>query len=138
MTTRIYLPLSSTGLADLVAEARVEGPVSAHAVTKALREAWPQGDEEEWEYAALAAAADHSRALRSKVDTQRRYVIAADVHKAAVAESAGADEPTAVIVEHDVIWKNIASLQMDTEDDPGPEHHQELAWFATQEIRDLH
>lgn len=138
MTIRIYLPCTSTGLADLVAEARVVGPLSAHAVTAALREAWPEGDEEEWEYAALAAAADHSRALRGKEDIPRRYVIAADVNEAAVSGVTDTDEPTAVLMEHDVVWKNIASLQMDTEDDLGAGTDQELAWFATQEIRDLH
>src|SRR3546814_9948646 len=52
MSTRIYLPLTSSGLAALIAEARIDGSLRAHAVTAALRVEWPEGDQEEWEYAA--------------------------------------------------------------------------------------
>ena len=51
----------------------------AHAVTAWLREAWPEADEEEWEYAALMAAADDSLALLTEEDRPRRVVVVAEV-----------------------------------------------------------
>jgi hypothetical protein len=124
VTVRVYIPLTSAGLAGLVAEGRIPGPVHAHA---------PEGDDEELEYEALMAAADESWSLRGDEDRARRYVVAADVRE--VVRPGEGDEPTSVRLEHDVTWKNIASAHVDTEDYPGDER--DLAWFATQEIRDL-
>ena len=89
MSVRVYVPLTSTGLAGLVAEGRLPGPFRAHAVTDALRVEWSEGDEE-----GVAA---------------------------------------------DVPWKNVASAHVDTADwgERGADEDDELAWFATQEIRDL-
>ncbi|HEY9564227.1 MAG TPA: hypothetical protein VIR30_10695, partial [Nocardioides sp.] len=125
-------------------EARIDGPLRAHAVTEALRVEWPEGDQEEWEYAALAAAADTSWTLRTEADTPRRHVLAVDVAADAVTPVT-ADDITAVSLSHDVVWKNIGALHMDTEDLAGAPNHDgghdgydpELAWFATQEIADL-
>ncbi|MDT0201881.1 DUF6912 family protein [Nocardioides sp. AE5] len=133
---RIYLPLTSAGLQELVAEARVAAPLAAHAVTDALRQAWPEGDDEELEYAALAAAADASWHLRGVGDAPRRHVLAADVAADAVRPDGPGEDPTLVRVEHDVVWKNLAALHVDTSDH-APDDDQELAWFAVQEIRDL-
>ena len=132
MSERIYLPMTSSALVRLVAEGRLDGPFRAHAVTEALREAWPDGDQEAWEYAALMAAAASSSALRGAEDRPRRYVVAADVP--AFEEVAG-DEPTLVDVAADVPWKNVAAAHLDTEDrsDTAAEDD-DLAWFATQEI----
>ena len=135
MSVRIYLPVTSTTLGRLVAEGRLDGPFRAHAVTDTLREAWPEGDEEAWEYAALMAAAASSTELRGAEDRPRRYVVAADVP--AVEEIAG-DDPTLVDVAADVPWKNVAAAHVDTEDrDAGADPDDDLAWFATQEIADL-
>lgn len=123
MTVRVYVPLTSAGLARLVAEGRIAGPVNAHA---------PEGDDEELEYDALMAAADESWALRGDGDRQRRYVIAADVREVEPGEG---DQPTSVRIEHDITWKNIASALVDTDDYPGDDR--DLAWFATQEISEL-
>lgn len=120
---RVYIPLTSAGLAVLVAEGRIPGPVNAHA---------PEGDDEELEYAALMAAADESWSLRGDGDRARRYVVAADVREVQPGQG---DESTSVRLEHDVTWKNIASAHVDTEDYPGDDR--DLAWFATQEISDL-
>ena len=116
MSVRVYVPLTSTGLAGLVAEGRLPGPFRAHAVTDALRVEWSDGDEEGWEYAALMAAAGTSAQLRGGDEAPRRYVVAADVP-----------------------WKNVASAHVDTADwgERGADEDDELAWFATQEIRDL-
>ena len=72
MSVRVYLPVTSSGLATLVAEGRLDGPFRAHAVTDALRVEWPDGDEEGWEYAALMAAATTSAELRIAGDAPRR------------------------------------------------------------------
>ena len=112
MSVRVYLPVTSSGLASLVAEGRLDGPFRAHAVTDELRAEWADGDEEAWEYAALMAAAATSAGLRGTGDTPRRYVIAADVP-----------------------LKNVAAAHVDTADHAGDD--EDLAWFATQEIAHL-
>ena len=136
MSVRVYVPLTSTGLAALVAEGRIPGPFRAHAVTEALRVEWADGDEEGWEYAALMAAAGTSAQLRDSGDAPRRYVVAADVPDVVPVPG---DDPTLVDVAADVPWKNVASAHVDTTDwgEHGADEDDELAWFATQEIRDL-
>lgn len=136
MSERVYVPLTSASLAGLVAEGRLAGPLRAHAVTEALRTQWPEADEESWEYAALMAAAADSAAARADEDVARRYVVAADVP--AVSPVPG-DDPTLVDVAADVVWRNVASAHVDTADwgPEGPDEDDDLAWFATQEIRFL-
>ena len=139
MSERVYVPLTSSGLARLVAEGRLDGPLRAHAVTDALREAWGEGgDQEGWEYAALMAAAATSGRLRGSGDAPRRYVVAADVPSF---EPVPGGDPTLVDVAADVPWRNVASAHVDTADrrpgaDPDADD-EDLAWFATQEIAHL-
>lgn len=137
MSVRVYLPLVPAGLAALVTEGRLDGPRRAHAVTQALRAAWPDGDEEEWEYAALMAAGEDSWAAREPGDRPRRHVVAADVPS--VEELDDAEDPTLVEVAADVPWKRVAAAHVDPADRPdGAEApDDDLAWFATQEIADL-
>ena len=130
MSVRIYVPMTMADLAALVAAGRLDGPLRAHAVTDGLREEWPEGDEDGWEYAALAAAADTSRSLAGPVG--RRCVVAADVPDVA---PVGGDDPTLVDVSADVPWKRIASAHVDTAE--GTDDEDDLAWFATQEIARL-
>lgn len=135
MSVRVYVPATSSTLASLVAEGRLSGPLRAHAVTEALRADWPEGDEESLEYAALMAAAASSAALRSAADRPRRYVVAADVPSV---EPVPGDDPTLVDVAADVPWKNVASAHVDTVDRAeGADEDDDLAWFATQEIKHL-
>ncbi|WP_206050684.1 DUF6912 family protein [Nocardioides speluncae] len=133
MSVRVYIPLTSAGLAALVADGRVDGPFRAHAVTKALVSEWPEGDDEDWEYAALSAAAASSWALRGADDSPRRIVVAADVPSVTDLDE---DDPTLVDVAADVPWKNIASAHVDTSDYDG-ESDTALAWYAAQEISGL-
>lgn len=132
MSVRVYLPVSAADLAGLVAERRLPGPRRAHAVTSALREAWPEGDDDGWEYAALMAAASESR-------DGRRRVVAADVGEVAAVDlpdgSEGEPAPTLVEVTHDVVWRQVAAAHVDVVD--GADEDDDLAWFATQEIPDL-
>ncbi|KQZ75224.1 DUF6912 family protein [Nocardioides sp. Root151] len=134
MSTRVYLPLTAERLAALVADARLPGPLDAHAVTEGLRDSWPDGDDEGWEYAALSAAADESWSLRGV--GARRIVVAADVGSV---ESRGMEgEPTAVRVTGDLTWKHVAAAHVDVDDQTDATvEGSELAWFATQEIADL-
>jgi len=129
VTARVYVPATSGLLAVLRDEGRLSGPVRAHAVTDALRSAWPEADEESLEYAATMAAAAGSAALRAAEDRPRRYVVAADVP--GIAPVAGED-PTLVEVAADVVLKRVASILADTEDDP--DEDDDLAWYATQEL----
>lgn len=132
MSVRVYLPVTSSGLAALVAEGRLDGPFRAHAVTDALRAEWADGDEEAWEYAALMAAAATSAGLRGAGDAPRRYVIAADVPSVVPVPG---EDPTLVDVAADVPLKNVAAAHVDTADHAGDD--EDLAWFATQEIAHL-
>lgn len=154
MTARVYVPLTSSGLAALVDDGRLAGPFRAHAVTPGLQAAWPDAETEEWEYAAQAAAGVASLATRSAQDRPRRIVVAVDVPEFAALEDPV--DPTLVAVSADVPWKRIASAHVDVEDLPeavvqaylsedpdaelpdevdGVEIDHDLAWFATQEIR---
>ncbi|HEY1134555.1 MAG TPA: hypothetical protein VGE77_08250 [Nocardioides sp.] len=153
MTVRVFVPVTSGVLAGIVAEGRLAGPFRAHAVTEALQEAWPDGEAEEWEYAAQAAAGVGSLAARGADDRPRRLVLAADVP--AVRPVGDEAEPTLVEVDADLPWKRIASAHVDVEDltpaivaayladedlpdvVDGVEVDHDLAWFATQEIPTL-
>jgi hypothetical protein len=132
VSERVYIPATSSRLARLVVEGRLDGPFRAHAVTEALRADWAGGDEESWEYAALMAAAADSVALRADGDLPRRYVVAADVPQVVPVPG---DDPTLVDVAADVPWKNVAAAHVDTADDA--DEDDDLAWFATQEISHL-
>jgi hypothetical protein len=139
--TRVYLAVGEDELRRLVTEHTMPGPLAAHAVTSTLRAAWPDGDEEQWEYAALlAAAADAHR--RCTDGSRRRFVLAADAAGSPVPD-AGADV-TSVSVPDGLRWGQIAALHADAADlserllaDAEAAADEDLAWFATQEIESL-
>lgn len=156
MTVRVFVPTTSARLTAMVRDGGLSGPFRAHAVTPALQEAWPDGDVEEWEYAAQAAAAVASLAAREQDDRPRRLVVAVDVPGVAALHAPA--DPTLVEVSADVPWKRIASAHVDVDDlsdavvaaylaedaeaalpamVDGVEIDHDLAWFATQEIRRL-
>ena len=61
--TRVFVPSTWSGLRSFVtADGIGPAPFFAHAVTDELRAAYPEGNDEEWEYAALTAAAERPRA----------------------------------------------------------------------------
>ncbi len=123
------MPVTSSGLAEVAARRGLTAPLTAHAVTDAVREALADGDVDDWEYAALTAAADASDALRVAGDRPRRFVLAVD------AESVQPGEGSEVRVLSDVAWADIAAAHADTVDHAADDD--ELAWFARQEIPDL-
>ncbi|WP_325270386.1 DUF6912 family protein [Nocardioides sp.] len=135
MTVRVYVPLTRDGLAKALAGGRISAPFRAHTVTEALVAAWPEGDEEELAYAAMAAAAHVSWQLRTPADTPRRYVVAGDVDAVTMTDS---EDPTEVEVDTDLVWRAVASAHVDLDDlSEGDLEDAELAWHATQEIPDL-
>ena len=96
---RVYLPCTIAGLRSVVDTGEVDAEVG-FAVTPALREWYVEGDQEELEYAATAAAARASLRLiaLSGSDQPRRVVLAAEVPdgQARPAGDLGADDRAAV------------------------------------------
>ncbi len=160
---RVYLPLTLPGLADALKQGEVgPPPLTAFAVTPALREAYASGDEEELEYVALLTAARQSlRLLAGDPDApRRRVVLAADVGDGEVSWSAYDDEPATVALAVAVPFTAVASGHIDAAEaaedvaaavaaidaaDAGDEDAEftvdgadghELAWYATQELPD--
>jgi hypothetical protein len=153
---RVYVPSTLRRLRDVVAAGELRpAPFAAHAVTDAVREADADGGEEDWEYAASAAAAQSSVALLTDDEPARRVVLAVD---AARVRQADADDPTVVTVEDVVPLRRVAAVLADgPEAEPdvaaarvalteGQEDQEalldrcldhELGWWATQEIPEL-
>ena len=132
MSTRVYVPATLSDLARFVQEGGIgPTPVHAHAVTAWLRAAWPEADQEEWEYAALMAAADVSVGLLTEEDRPRRVVVVAEVDD--VTEDR---ESTAVTVDSAIPDRVIQAVHADTVDiDPAtPEQLGDLGWFGVQEL----
>lgn len=160
---RVYLPSTLAALADILERGQVgPPPLRAFAVTPALREAYASGDEEELEYVAMLTAARQSlRLLEADPSApRRRVVLAADVPDPEVSWSAYDDEPAVVVVAVAVPVSALASGHIDApeaakdvaaaaaaivaadfgDEDAGftvdgADGH-ELAWFATQELRE--
>jgi hypothetical protein len=161
---RVYLPATLSVLAELhKTGCLTPAPLTAYAVTPALREWYTEGDGEELEYAALTDAARASlRLLADSPDTpRRRVVIAAEVPDAQAVPVHDGAEPGLVRVTAEVPLGWVASLHVD---DPaavdevalavvllgaaeagdedaaftvdGIDDH-ELLWYATQELPDL-
>ena len=135
--TRVYVPTSWSGLKAIVlADGLGPAPFFAHAVTDELRAAYPEGDEEEWEYAALMAASDDSAGMLGEDDPPRRVVLAVDVE--AVTER---EDSSLVEVDSAFGFALVRAVHADTEDIRGaaydPDEHGDLGWYAVQEIPDL-
>jgi hypothetical protein len=156
---RVYLPSTLPGLARVLQAGQID-PVTAYAVTPALREAYSSGDTEELEYVALLAAARASLGLLA-ADPQappRRVVLAAEVPDAA---AIAAEHPAAVTIAGPIpiaklaaahvddaeaaqdVAKAVAALPAaeagdeDAEFDVDEAEGHELAWYATQELPHL-
>ncbi len=135
MRVRVYVPCTLAELAGYAADGGIgPSPVRAHAVTEWLRSSWPEAQEDEWEYAALMAAADDAGAALREADEVRRVVLVAEVER--VTEDR---ESTAVSVDAPIAMRLVQAVQADTADlDLGSsEDAGELGWFAVQEIPDL-
>ena len=154
---RVYVPSSLRALREiLAAEELGPAPFTAHAVTEALRDAYADGGDEEWEYAAASAAGLASVGLLTRDEPARRVVLAVDVSRvSSCASQVDADDPTAVRVDEAVPFRRIAAVladAVDAEADVARAREalasaasdanvllerclaHELGWWATQEI----
>jgi hypothetical protein len=134
VSIRVYVPTSLEALARYSEEGGLgPSPVHAHAVTRWLQESWPDAEQDDWEYAALMAAADDAVGLLE--GRPRRVVVVAEVD--GVTEDR---ESTAVTVDAAISMRLVRAVHADTEDiDPSTagESAGELGWFGVQEIPDL-
>ncbi len=111
---RVYLPSTLAGLRSAVAAGEISPPpLTACAVTPALREWYVEGDSEELEYVALTAAARASLRLLAADPSapRRRVVMAADVADTTV-RPAGTDR-TEVSVSVAVPLAVVAAVHVD-------------------------
>ncbi|GAB3962510.1 hypothetical protein GCM10029978_018150 [Actinoallomurus acanthiterrae] len=165
---RVYLPSTLNGLARILRD-RELGPVplTAYAVTPALREWYASADLEELEYAAMSDAAKAS--LRLLADDpeapSRRVVIVAEVPDQAVTNTVGdlvhAEDRAVVRVSEPIPFNKVVSGHIDDAEaepdvraaraaieaaDAGDEDARftvdgaaghDLMWYATQELRHL-
>jgi len=161
---RVYIP-STLRLLSVACNAAEIGPapLTAYAVTPALREWYAEGDDEELEYAAMAQAARASVGLLAADPgtARRRVVIAAEV--SAVPPADGSAELGDARLELNVVipWTAVASVHLDAaaasavvgkaadlweaaqngDDDAvfalDSCEGEDLMWYATQEIPDL-
>jgi hypothetical protein len=165
---RVYVPLSLPRLAEAHKAGELgPGPLTAYAVTPALREWYVSDDIEELEYAALSRAALASlRMIAGEPDAPRkRVVVALDVPDgAAVADPDRGLDPGAlgeVRIANAVRFAKAAAVHVDSGEaekdvtaaaaalgaaDQGDDdarfvvdgaEDHELLWFATQEIPNL-
>jgi hypothetical protein len=84
---RVYIPATLPMLAELAKRGEIgPGPLTAYAVTPALREWYVEGDEEELEFAALTEAARAALRLLAAdpLAPRRRVVVAAESTDAVV------------------------------------------------------
>jgi hypothetical protein len=160
---RIYQPATIRSLRTLVDDGEL-GPVplTAFAVTDALREFYLEGDDEEFAFAALTAAARAALRLldADPLTPRRRVVIVADVADEAVTVRSDL-ERAAVRIAEPIALKQVAAAYVDEEAaekavraaavavmeaDLGSADAQfivdsaegfELGWYATQEIGPL-
>ncbi|GAA0627975.1 hypothetical protein HPO96_36480 [Kribbella sandramycini] len=161
---RVYIPATLQRLDDACHAGEVgPAPLTAYAVTPALREWYTEGDDEELEYAAMAQAARASVGLLAADPgtPRRRVVISAEV--SAVPPAAGDTELGDARLELHVVipWRSVAAVHLDAagatpvvgkaadlweqaqngDDDAlfalDACEGEDLMWYATQEIPDL-
>jgi hypothetical protein len=111
---RVYLAATLPMLAQARAAGQVE-PVTAHAVTPALREWYVEGDEEELEYVAFTRAAqDALRLLRADPQApRRRVVISADVPAHSIRPAEGELGSSTIQVGSAVSLQDVAAIHVD-------------------------
>ena len=134
--TRIYLPLDAKGVRRLAADREVgPAPLPAFAVTDRVERARPDGDEEEWEYAALCEAAEAAAAGRGAART-KRVIAAADVDGDWVSEAASEGAAlAAVTLSEPVQLRDIVSFHVD--EVPGADGTEDLLWYDATELDEV-
>jgi hypothetical protein len=155
----VYVPSSLARLREVLVSGGVGPvPILAHAVTDDVRSALADLGEEEWEYAALTAAAQDSLGLIDEDDSPRRVVVVAEAESVVpldaaegslveVAEVVPLRKVVAVHVDSEGAAEDVAAgreawaaAQAGDEEAAAVLEHclgHELGWFATQEIGEL-
>lgn len=160
---RVYVPSTLPGLARAAAVDEMgPPPLTAYAVTDALRKEHGTDDLEELEHAAMGAAADACLSLlaRDAAAPRRRVVLAAEVAESGV-RAGSHQEVACVLLDDPVALSRVASAHVDEPDavpdvaravealplaERGDEaardvldaaRDRELLWYAVQEIPDL-
>ena len=115
---RVFLPATGPLLATWRVAGHAEVPLTAHAVTPALREWYVEGDAEELEYAAMVEAAEASlRLLGDEPDAPRRRVVLAVDVEVAIAVPGGDTGPRSqVVLPGPVPVGDIVSIHVDDTD----------------------
>jgi hypothetical protein len=112
---RVYLPMTLPALAAVLESGAAEAPV-AFAVTPALREWYVEGDLEQLEYVASAAAARASlRRLAGGTAGARRVVVAAEVPDASARPAPDLDRAAVRLADPVDLAQVVSALV----DDPG-------------------
>lgn len=114
---RVYLPATIPTLAEALARGEIgTAPLTAFAVTPALREWYAEGDLEELEYAAMMHAGRASLRLldADRLAPRRRVVLAADVPDEWV-RPRGDAERAAVSIREAVALDRVVSAHVDDE-----------------------
>jgi hypothetical protein len=109
---RVYVGLTRSALRAARDAGAIDAPLTAHAVTPALREFYATADAEELEYAALTAAADSCLPLlaASPGEPRRRFVAACEVATATPDPEPG---PSGVVVPDPIPWRDVKALHAD-------------------------
>ena len=134
------MPTTVAGLAALHGTGRLApAPISAHAVTSALRASWVGADDEELEYAVLMAAAfDSLQLIAGTSGEPRRVVVVAGevlISRCSAVHVDDADAEGEIVLALGRLPEAAAGDERALTDVSLVEH--ELMWFATQEIPDL-
>ncbi|HET8989374.1 MAG TPA: hypothetical protein VFN43_12735 [Humibacillus sp.] len=138
---RVYLPLGRPDLEELASSGSLPAgpgtPISAYAVTSALRSSAPGLEVEDLEYAAFSDAVAASGAVRSS-PLHRRVVAAADADPAWVVQG-DAGPASSVVLVAPLPLSRVASFHVDDESAVGvaEEEADELLWYDVTELDDV-
>jgi hypothetical protein len=138
---RVYVPLGRTALEELAADGSLpagpSSPISAYAVTSALRSRAPGLDVEDLEYAAFSDAVGAAAGVRESPH-HRRVVAAADADPSWVVQGV-ADPASGVVLVAPLPLSRVASFHIDDEAAVGraDEEADELLWYDVTELDDV-
>lgn len=117
---RVYVPATIPALRHLADTGSLPTTGRGHAVTDAVRAEDPDGEQEEWEFAAFTDAASASLALLTPQGPKRRVVVAVDVDEASVTsappDEAGRTASSAVALPPQLDRPAVAAVHVDGPD----------------------
>lgn len=111
---RVYLPFTLPALTEVLRAGEIASPVTAFAVTPALREWYASGDLEELEYAAMIAAARASlRKVAADPSVPRQRVVLAAEIPGEAAPCGSPEDRAAVLVQTAIPLAQVTSAHVD-------------------------